>query len=173
MMSLEEFKLFYKERGFLPNDVVRRKNPLNEKQIITRYNKFLKSEEKRKERMLRNSFDEKWEEFKLTLDLSECSLLKKFRKLQCQTELEFLIENSGNLIKVIDPAHVFSKGAYPHLKYEKENVVALNRWSHSCLDSRKHPVYGGPISEEEYVFWWKFIVGEERYQKLLKMRKNK
>jgi len=72
-------------------------------------------------------------------------------------------------LSALDCAHVFGKGAFPHMRYVMDNVVMLNRVSHNWLDTGKSPVNGKQISNEEKINWWKRIIGEERYKLLEKM----
>lgn len=183
-MSYEEFFSFYENNGKLPNDVSTRKNQLNERQIKSRYEKYIKSEEKKslrqerllsnkkdriKEKIENNSFiDEKWENVKSQIDLSECMLVEKLQTDNFLNDLIILFEKSKKFIEIIDPAHVFGKGSYPHMKYDLDNIVPLNRYSHSCLDQNRHPITGDHIEKEEVKKWWKYIVGEETYENLRK-----
>lgn len=167
-MTFEEFKLFYENRGYLPNDVGRRKNTLNEKQIQSRYEKYLKSEQKRLEAQERRaSKDEKWEKLKLNLDLRYCSLYERLLVNGMNNTIEQMKINAGVYFQVIDPAHVFGKGAYPHMKYDLDNVVPLNRYSHSMLDQSRDPITGEQLSSEDTKGWWMFIIGSRKYQELL------
>jgi len=166
-MTLVEFEAFYEEKGFLPNDVGGRKNELNMVQLKSRYEKYLKSEQKKIDRIERlMSKDEKWEILKEQLDLSSCSLEEA---LLTTNELELVSElkkNAGHIFEIIDPAHVFGKGAYPHMKYHVDNVVPLNRFSHSMLDQNRNPITGKQLYSEHKEWWWKFIVGLEKYTEL-------
>ena len=177
-MNYEKFENFYREKGYLPNDVGPRKNKLNEKQIKTRYKKYLQQEERKvkkfkekrkKERESRYTIhvDEKWENFKSQLDLSKCSLLERFEgDPEYEVVLEVMKRRGGHLLKTIDPAHVFSRAEAPHMKYEVDNVVPLNRFSHSMLDTMRSPITGEPIDKKEHDEYWEFIVGEEKYKEL-------
>lgn len=167
-MTFEDFASFYKERGYLPNDVGRRKNPLNEKQLKSRYEKYLQSEQKRLEARDRySSKDPEWEELKSNLDLTFCQLYEKLLTNGLNNAVLELKKNSGHLFSIIDPAHVFGKGAYPHMKYDLDNVVPLNRFSHSMLDQSRDPITGEQISSEDSKGWWMFIIGNTKYQELL------
>lgn len=86
-----------------------------------------------------------------------------------------LLSNSGGLHHIIDPAHVFGKGAFPFMKYDTDNVYSVNRYSHSMLDTGKHPLNGKPITKEETENWWKVIIGSDHYEELKQrsIRRNK
>lgn len=55
------------------------------------------------------------------------------------------------------------------MKYERKNVVSLNRWSHSNLDTMRDPIVGDPISKEEVEGWWRVIIGDDLYDELGRM----
>jgi hypothetical protein len=171
-MTFEDFKNYYVERGSLPNDVGRRKNKLNDKQIKSRYDKYLKSEQKKIDRRERLNTDDKWKELVSNLDLTRCALVDRLMIINNDKDLSQLYEKAGPWIDIIDPAHIFGKGSYPHMKYDKENILPLNRYSHSCLDQNRDPITGEPISNEEIRKIWKLLVGIERYNKLLKRSMN-
>ncbi len=179
-MTFEQFKKFYEEKGFLPNDVGRRKNSLNERQIRTRYKKYLKQEKRKKEKFeedlkkqrekeYNNTIDEKWENLKKEMDLTKCTLIERLKKEESNVysySIQTMKQQGGFLLGTIDPAHVFSRGAYPHLKYKKENVVPLNRFSHSMLDTMRSPITGEQITKKERDSFWKYIVGDQTYNSL-------
>lgn len=177
-MTFEEFKDFYEQRGFLPNDVGPRKNKLNKKQIKTRYRKYLEQEEKKRlankrtfEKASRKGYtkkvDERWESLKEQLDLRECQLVDRIKSEEnYQLLMEIMWNKGGHLLKIIDPAHVFSRAEAPHMKYDLDNVVPLNRFSHSMLDIMRDPITGESISKEVHDEYWEFIVGEEKYKEL-------
>jgi hypothetical protein len=141
-MTFDEFKEFYESKGYLPNDIGRRKNRLNEKQLKTRFEKYQKSIEKKG-----YTKDIEWEELKSHLNLNKCSLLKRLEEEGMLEEIEELKNNADWLMRTIDPAHIFPKGGYPYLKYDLDNVVPLNRYSHSCLDTMRDPISGEPIEK--------------------------
>lgn len=90
---------------------------------------------------------------------------KTCRLLAILTPLEREIwkRHQNRLGHILDGAHVFGKGAYPWMRYEAKNIVLLNRFSHSCLDTGKSPIDGHQISFEEKEAWWQRIVGVEEW----------
>lgn len=168
-MTFDEFKQFYLTYGRCPNDVSKRKNPMNERQLQSRYKKYLSSREKQ----FAKKRDTKWDELKSQMDLSKCRFMSILEGRNEHILLNILKQNSGGLYKIIDPAHVFSRGSFSHMKYDRENVVPLNRYSHDCLDSRRHPVSGVSISDEEVEDFWLAIVGKERYTALKEKSKKR
>lgn len=164
-MTFDEFKEFYETKGYLPNDVGRRKNKLNDRQLETRHRKYLQQKKKEIEKS-EYTIDKEWEELKDQLDFSQCSLMKRLYQEGMLDELAELRQNASWLIQTIDPAHVFPKGGYPFLKYDVENVVPLNRYSHSCLDTMRDPISGKSITKEDHTLFWMFITGIETYTNL-------
>lgn len=172
-MTLIEFAEFYESRGYLPNDVSQRRNKLNEKQINSRYEKYVQSEQKKQDAIERYaSPDEKWEELKSHLDFRYCTLYEKLLANGLYQSMKTLQKKAGIFFHIIDPAHAFGKGSYPHMKYDLDNVVPLNRYSHSNLDQSRDPITGEQISYEETVGWWMFILGGKKYNELLLRSKN-
>lgn len=81
-------------------------------------------------------------------------------------EYYILIRNAGSRASHCDPAHVFDVSSHPHMCYDENNIVQLNRFSHDCLDNCKNPISGSFISIEERDAWWERIVGSALYAKL-------
>lgn len=160
-MTFDEFKEFYEIKGYLPNDIVERKNKLNEKQLKTRYTKYKKNFKNKNFKV-----DEEWEKLKTELDLTKCNLLKHLKEDKLHEEIKKLFDNGNFLLDTIDPAHIFSRSGYPFLKYDKDNVVPLNRFSHSCLDTMRDPITGEPITKEQHKLYWVYISGIERFERL-------
>ncbi len=82
------------------------------------------------------------------------------------SEKEQLQSNAQYLINIIDPAHVIRVGSSPHMKYEVENIVLLNRYSHSQLDEYRNPVNGKYIGKDKAFLFWERILGSEQLRKL-------
>jgi hypothetical protein len=51
--------------------------------------------------------------------------------------------------------------------YLDENIVLLCRQVHHALDDCCHPITGETITKEERDSYWKRIIGETLYEKLL------
>jgi hypothetical protein len=94
---------------------------------------------------------------------------KHCRLVEVLSAREFYIlkRNAGQLIGRCDPAHVLARSRAPHMKMNEDNIVWLNRYSHEMLDTCKSPISGECITREERDLWWKRIVGEEMYTKLI------
>lgn len=167
MLSEEAFYQQYYRTGKLPGDVGIRKSQLTEKQLKRKWvqyqNRELNRAEKKKSQLIQK--DERWENIKAGLGKS-CRLVSRLYELNMNSALIELNNNAGWLMKTIDGAHYKSRSRYPLLMYYPDNVVPLNRYSHSMLDQYKDPISGEPITKEEHEEWWKLILGEEAYSRL-------
>lgn len=183
-MNYEQFQKFYREKGYLPNDVGRRKNSLNEKQLQTRFKKYQKQQDHRRKKLSESlkkerkrsyevKVDGRWEVVKNQMDLNNCLLIQRLKEDPGGKEvLDVLMKLGGGFLKTIDPAHVISRSQAPHLKYESKNVVPLNRYSHSMLDTMRDPIYGNPLTKDKRDEWWEFIVGETQWAELQEMKRR-
>lgn len=179
-MLWEEFISFYQKYGKMPHQIHKPNNPLNEQQLRNGYQKYCTSIGKTNERNERNvekmrekiyQIDEKWIQIREQVfrrDGYKCVLLKNLTQL----EYSILQMNAGKMIKIIDPAHILSRSTHSKLYYNVDNIVTLNRYSHSMLDSFHHPLYGNSISKEEQQEWWIKIIGKNRYDMLVKKSKE-
>jgi hypothetical protein len=181
MMTYNEFVQFYHKYGKCPNDLQPRSRPLNERELERRYEKYKRSEEKKKQTQARQAqkqrsskkkeqTDLRWEETKRQVELLyggwHCVLLSK---IQGEQRIQ-LVQQAGPFLHIVDPAHVFPVGAYPHMRYVALNVVPLNRYSHSMLDSHRHPITGKPLkTAEDHRLWWIHIVGIDTFEYLEKI----
>ena len=167
MLSEEAFYQQYYRTGKLPGDIGARKNRLTEKQLQRKWNQYQQRElnraEKKKSQF--NQKDERWEEIKAGLGKT-CRLVQRLSELGLNDALIDLNNNAGWLLKTIDGAHYKSRSRHPFLIYYPDNVVPLNRYSHSMLDQYKDPINGEPISKDEHEEWWRLILGEETYDRI-------
>lgn len=114
--------------------------------------------------------DLKWVECRKKVferDKDNCRL---FRILSV-VEALILKKNAGMMFNIIDPAHVFPKSTHSWMKYDPENIVCLNRYSHSMLEQSCHPITGVHITKDEEQEWWKQILGNVVYSRLLEKSK--
>lgn len=174
--TYEEFIAFYRKTGILDMGTCVRtpSKPLNERQLATAYSQYEQKLEKAKQKEKAVSPKGESEDSKLrkmieTRDGGRCRLMANLSLYDKST----LLSNSGGQHKMLDAAHVFGKGPFPHMRYVKENIVLLNRFSHNCLDTQKSPITGKPITAEEKEQWWCLIVGRESYEELKAISHNK
>lgn len=167
MLSEEDFYKMYKTTGKLPGDIGVRKNPLNDRQLKRKWIQYQQRElnqaEKKKQKQYQK--DEQWEQIKQGIGKS-CQLVERLYALGLNDALRELSDNAGWLLKTVDGAHYKSRSRYPFLIYYPENVVPLNRFSHSMLDQCRDPISGDLITQEEQESWWELILGGERYKRV-------
>lgn len=166
MITLEEYtekQKKYEHREF------------NTAQWKSKYARFVKSSGKVTARRTRNSttqqhkvlkVDTKWIETRDQVDLTHCRLIQVLTEYKDSEGILELRQHAGPLINCIDPAHVMSRGAAPHMKYDVDNIVPLNRFSHSCMDQSRDPVTGKQITSKVVADWWKILIGVEQYDEL-------
>jgi hypothetical protein len=178
--SFGEFSNNYEKEGFI-DKVSTRYYPLKKltiKQIKSYYLGYIKKWDKKYgDNLLTDngipSQKEQSEDSKLSVFVRErdggCRLLKLLNNYE-YAEWEHSHNGLGN---ILDVAHVFGKGAYPWMRYDPRNVVVLNRFSHSCLDSGKNPLNGKAISEERRQWVWERIVGKDDWEYLKQRSLNR
>lgn len=188
-MNFDQFKKFYDKNGFCYNQLNPPKNTLNEKQLKSAYNRYLKGvrkKEKRKHESLIKTIEKEQEKIE-NLDYSIDSELEsvysqvdsrdrgKCRLISILNIEDLYVLKSYSwegLINTIDHAHIFPKSVFPKLKYEKNNIVLLNRYSHSLIDQYKNPITGDQISKENQIKWWIKIAGIQQWGELIKLKEN-
>jgi hypothetical protein len=119
--------------------------------------------------MKRDKNDAKWNEVKATVyerDHNGCRLLRVLNPVEAIQ----LINEAQAFIHRVDPAHIFPVSTDPQLCYDPNNIVCLNRYSHSNLENLRHPITGVAITKEEEMQWWIRIIGQERFDLLVQKR---
>lgn len=164
MLSRDEYKEFYRNKGRCVDSNTTRKNKLNDRQLDSRYDKYVEKQKKLREKS-KFKLDEEWIALKSQL-VQECALIRALRNAGQILTIHEIYKNGKFLVKQLDGAHVISRQKAPFMKYDIDNVVMLNRYSHSQLDFMRSPIDGSPITKEEQEQWWKFILGEERWNRL-------
>lgn len=178
MMTFHEFRDFYHNKGYCPNDVSKkpRKNPLTKQKLESKYRAYLRSIGKTdalKERQAET--DEEWERVREEVWERDRGMCRLSHILTVQ-EYEALARSPGWASYTVydggvDPAHVLPRSTHPHLKYDPDNIVLLSRLFHTRLDQSKDPVTGKHISKAVRRKWWERIIGPEYYQELLEKEK--
>jgi len=117
----------------------------------------------------RDKNDEQWKLTRasvFTRDNMSCRLLRVITP----QEAIILKKNAGKALLTLDPAHVVAVSIAPHMCYDVDNIVALNRYSHSMLENSFNPITGDRIAAEDEENWWKRIIGDELFTKLTSRR---
>lgn len=172
VLSFDEFWDRFSKTGYFPDGAyVSPKGYPTDAKRKSRYKKYclwvekqnnkeIENQEKKKYSSVnRNSLktDKKWaavQKYVHARDNGKCRLVS----LLTREEFHTLCNYSGGLHKVLDCAHIKSRGSHPELKYDPDNVVLLNRFSHSMLDSGRHPLTGRACYPEEREYWWMRII---------------
>lgn len=79
----------------------------------------------------------------------------KCLNLEEQKQFIQFVQGKEWMLNTIEVAHIKGKGAFAELKYEPENAVLCNHFSHSLLDIHKNPLTGKDITDEERTSWFK------------------
>ncbi len=162
VLSYDEFVAYFNKYGRFPRGAYSRKRPPNEDELKHRYERYLRSEGRSEDY---RSDKQRTEE--VTPEGSRrCVLLNIVSN---SDDEEILRHNAGHLLFILDRAHVFNKSSYPWMRYLSDNVVWLNRFSHTCLDTQCDPITGRSTTPEMISSWWQLLVGDERYERLIKL----
>ena len=118
--------------------------------------------------MRRDSKDQNWQKVKAEVkarDGLRCRLIK----VLSYREMLILKKNAGPFLFSLDPAHYIAVSEDPSIMYIPENIVMLNRYSHTNLDNYRNPITGEPITKAEALKWWDRILrGNPEQYKYLK-----
>lgn len=142
-----------------------------EKYIENREKIYIKNKEKSKEKyiqylndILNDTYldklkDVEWEEIRKKVferDKGRCRLLS----LLSINDLNIIKENdANNLRNILDTAHIIPRSMSNNLYYNENNLILLNRYSHSLIDNYKHPITMLPITSIERDEFWIKIIG--------------
>ena len=166
-MNFEDFVAIYEKTGKCPGQMSKPKHTLNERELKTRYEKYIKP---KKEKAQKGSWDDPlWQEVADKVwkrDKSECRLLSKLKIDNPELYLYFVNNNMKSLYTKLDLAHIIPRSQSAELYYEPTNLILLNRVSHSLLDSYHNPITGEAINKVQRDGWWEYIIGNELWRKL-------
>jgi hypothetical protein len=124
------------------------------------YNKYVDKKTKEWERD-HTEKDYRWEELKEALKLRDISCL--FTKIATFEELRILEQNENWwLSRFIDGAHLIPRSMASRIIYDIDNVILLNRHSHTRLDNFLDLVTGEFIGLEGKKRWIERIMHENK-----------
>lgn len=72
-----------------------------------------------------------------------------------QKQFTNFVKGKEWMLNTIEVAHIKGKGAFAELKYDPDNAVLCNHYSHSLLDIHKSPLTGEDITDEERTSWFR------------------
>ena len=113
--------------------------------------------------MRRDSNDILWKEVKQKVRARDGNICRLLKVLSLQEGI-LLRKNAEHLLYQLDPAHFISVSQDSSIMYDENNIVMLNHYSHSNLDSCRNPITGEYISQEEVRNWWERILKGNKYQ---------
>ena len=113
--------------------------------------------------MRRDSKDLEWKKAKAEVKERDGLRCRLIRVLSYK-EMLLLKKNAGPLITPLDPAHYIAVSENPNIMYMPENIVMLNRYSHTNLDNCRNPITGEPITKAEALRWWDRILRGNKVQ---------
>lgn len=179
--TFDEYKSYYEQTGKLPLPQVNyNQKPLNERQLLTKFKDYEKKISRQEEKLL--SLKEEGLDSVCISDYTRDLMKAKnlARELDPKGEIQFkfltveeknyIHKNSWGVFGTLDPAHIFPTSKYPHLGTDQENIIMLNRFCHTLIDSYKSIFDDkhSQLTEEEHTNLWIKIIGNTRYNNLLK-----
>jgi hypothetical protein len=179
ILTLDEYKDFYYKYERCIDQVAVPKNTLTESYLDIRYKKYLRKQEKKKEKEIKKHLEEKKPiEFKIDEQWEECKAEAFNRNPKAEEfweSLDFvekgvIITEMWGDFKKLDPCHIIGKGRSSKLKYNPDNILIAPRIFHYYIDSFKNPLTKNheSITEEERNEIFKKIIGDEKWDKLNK-----
>lgn len=169
-MEFEQFCEHYQKYGKCPNQLSKPLHILNEKELLTKWKSYCKAKTKSSQKIQKGVIgDPLWDEVS---DIvwkrdKECRLLSKLKIDKFEDYKYFISSNPYSLIQKLDLAHIISRSASKNLYYDPDNIIILNRVSHSFMDQYCDPITGKSITKDQRENWFRYIVGDDKYEKLL------
>lgn len=173
LKSFDDFVEYYSKYGKCPNQLSKPNHTLNEKELLSKWKSYSKAKVKSSQKIQKGVIgDPLWDEVSDIVwkrDKGQCRFLSKL-KIDKYEDYKYIINVAPfNLIKTLDLAHVIPRSKSSNLYYNSNNIVLLSRYVHSSLDTYHDPITGKSITKHRVEQWWKYIVGEEQYEKLLEI----
>lgn len=182
--TLEEYIQHYQEKGYLLDGQY--SNPdkkLNYGQLKHKYERYCSRSVRKEEKKGRSSdymnAIYKVEEKCRNDDPAASIFYNRIAELDEQwgTDYEDYFGKKNKMLgSIYDPAHIFGRGSANHLSAEPLNIIMLPRFVHSMLDQYLEifsiDVHKG-ITKERHEEIWRLIVGDERYNQLLELKRGK
>lgn len=113
--------------------------------------------------MRRDSNDKEWQRVKEEVKKRDKEI---DRMIKVCSPVEYILykKNAGNLINIIDPAHIIPVSENSKIMYMACNIISLSRAAHTNLDNFRDPIKGTYISKEEVNKWWKRLLHGDKNQ---------
>ncbi len=167
-MDFEEFKSFYRKKGFLPSGIsCTRSRRLNEKELKTKYSVYTKKMEADTNKFKVPDYWEEWEKVRAKVYLRDNNTCQLLRVLTGE-EKKLAIANGWfrGIASQVTPAHVIPRSKDSSLICSEENVYTLGMLFHNRMDEGCNPLTGEFIGKDRvYNEWWKRILPTNIYLK--------
>lgn len=190
MLTEEEFITYYNAKKKLPLPVSYTGNKiLNEKQLHSKYLLYVKKIEHQLEKR-KSIFEDEDSEYissyikKIFQIEAECfkenpnaeefyTAIQKYDEINHTTFVAYFKKMNMLFGNVYDPAHIIPRSQSTALAISKLNIIIMPRFVHSNLDEYREifDVNHKTIDRKRHEEIWKIIVGEERYNTLLDIKK--
>jgi hypothetical protein len=183
ILSLEDFKNYYFKYKKLPNGLYCSDKNLNDKQLLTKYNKYCQSIEKQQIRsqiqfenkiiknqeIIANNYqdliDEKWVNLRNEI-IQRANNKCEITPLLTKSELDFVNVNIYYNFEILDCIHVIARSQSKKLYYDKQNIIFGKRYYHTLIDNYKNPFTLKDISNEERNSLFIRFIGIDRWNYL-------
>jgi len=168
MLNFEEFIEFYNKYSRCINDIGFRNKPINDKQLQTRYKAYTKSQERKKLKLKQKLENKDTQYEKLVSIVRNRDKVCRLYSLLVQPERSYIDSQMFGELYTLDVAHIFGKGAFPHMKYDSNNCVLLYRYFHRLIDDNINPFTNDYMNSQEKEELWKTIIGLNSFESLRK-----
>lgn len=119
----------------------------------------------------RDSNDKQWASIKKAVRERDKNTDRILRILPYKDAIR-LRQIGKTMSNVLDTCHIFPVSVYPELCYVIDNLILMNRASHTWIDSSRNPVTGEPMSLEETMTWWQNIAGPDQWKRLMQRKEE-
>lgn len=175
--SLEEYVEFYNKNGYLlDGQYSNPKKTLNKGQLKFKYERYIrKSERKESNKGIQSEYVQKVNEAMLEARRQDPAA-NLFWDSLTEEEYDVVFKEMKKLpdFREIDPCHIFGRGQAPQLADNLLNIVMAPRAFHNFVDKFLNPFsekHEG-ITKEQHEQIWRHIVGDERYDTLLNLKRG-
>jgi hypothetical protein len=182
--SYEEFIEYYKKHNRFPVNIYW-KAGLNDKQLKTKYKKYLsvveKSKEKKKPKkkakvQVKNTDREKDNKIKLECLIranNECEILPIICQNYSEEQVNQLTKTIFSNIdfQTLDPVHIVSR-RYKNARWDSQNILIGYRYIHSMIDQYINPVTGEKMTKQQRDDFFIMLIGQERWDYLQEKKRG-
>jgi 5-methylcytosine-specific restriction endonuclease McrA len=162
--SFDDFRAYFEKYRRFPNNSYVKDKPYTEAQLKTKYQSYLRSEEKAERRMEEyTEIDEEWVRVSKIVwerdgECRLCQILSPAEKrLFAKTNISYDATNC-------EVAHIIPRPSSKKLYYEPDNLVLLFSAFHRFIDNKCDPLTGKYFGDTTPI--WERIVGKEYLQNL-------